>query len=370
MAIIHSTATLSPTKLELLASWLPAQPWYLGHGREPELARAGGFRLDDPRGEVGIEFMVVTDGSGERAASYLVPMTYRASALTSADGADGALIGTAEHSVLGRRWIYDGVHDPVFDAQLVALIQGDAEPQAQSVSDSPDPTVISEPVAGGSLTATGSAVAASEPSGTVLRVETAGADGVRDGQLIVRVSRVLQPDGTAASAASATSATSAAPGASAVPGASAAEAGQPCLTATWRLPDGTSVRGIMASARYTPLAATSMPNITGVLARVYVDDIDAALELYQSLSGGQEPARFKFRDVDLARVGPFLLLSGNTASYRNRVATLLVRDLEPVINDVERTGGQILEGPSPAPNGRRLIAHHRDGSVFEYIEGA
>src|SRR5690349_25005870 len=62
MAIIHSTATLSPTELELLSSWLPAQPWYLDHGRQPELARAGGFRLDDPRGEVGIEFMVVTDG--------------------------------------------------------------------------------------------------------------------------------------------------------------------------------------------------------------------------------------------------------------------------------------------------------------------
>jgi len=250
MAIIHSTATLSPTKLELLASWLPAQPWYLGQGREPELARAGGFRLDDPRGEVGIEFMVVTDGSGERVASYLVPMTYRAGALVSADG---ALIGTAEHGVLGRRWIYDGVHDPVLVAQLVALIQGDAEPQAQGVSDTPDPTVISEPVTSGSLTAIGSAVAASEPSGTVLRVETAGADGVRGGRLVVRVSRVLQPDGAAAPvapAASAVSAASAGPAGSAASAASVAKTGQPCLTATWRLPDGTRVRGVIASARY------------------------------------------------------------------------------------------------------------------------
>ena len=213
MAIIHSTATLSPAKLELLASWLPVQPWYLDHGREPELARAGGFRLDDPRGEVGIEFMVVTDGSGARVASYLVPMTYRASALASADG---ALIGTAEHGVLGRRWIYDGVHDSVLVAQLVALIQGDAEPQAQSVSDTPDPTVISEPVTSGALAAIDSAVAASEPTGTVLRVETAGAGGVRGGQLVVRVSRVLQPDGTAAPVPTAASG---APAASAGPAA-------------------------------------------------------------------------------------------------------------------------------------------------------
>jgi hypothetical protein len=245
MAIIHSTATLSPTKLELLASWLPVQPWYLDRGREPELARAGGFRLDDPRGEVGIEFMVVTDGSGAGVASYLVPMTYRASALASANG---ALIGTAEHGVLGRRWIYDGARDPVLVAQLVALIQGDAEPQAQSVSDTPDPTVISEPVTSGSLTAIDSAVAASEPSCTVLRVETAGAGGVRGGQLVVRVSRVLRPDGTAASVPTTASG---APAASAGPAASVAEAGRPCLTATWRLPSGTRVRGVMASARYT-----------------------------------------------------------------------------------------------------------------------
>lgn len=231
MAIIHST-TMSPTKLELLASWLPAQPWYLDQGREPDLARAGGFRLDDPHGEVGIEFMVVSDGPGDRVVTYLVPMTYRASALASADG---ALIGTAEHGVLGRRWIYDGVHDPVLVAQLVALIQGDAEPQAQSMSNTPDPTVTSEPVANGSLTAAGSAVA-NEPSGSKLLVTTVAADGVRGGQLVIRVRRILQSDGAAAPVA---------------PLAPAPEPGQPCLTATWRLPDGTRVRGVMASAQFT-----------------------------------------------------------------------------------------------------------------------
>jgi maltokinase-like protein len=42
--------------------------------------------------------MVVTDGPGSGAAAYQVPMTYRAQALP---GADGNLIGTAEHGVLG-----------------------------------------------------------------------------------------------------------------------------------------------------------------------------------------------------------------------------------------------------------------------------
>ena len=57
MSVIHRT-TLKPTKLELLTAWLPTQPWYRG-GATP--AKAGGFRLDDPEGEVGIELMIVTD---------------------------------------------------------------------------------------------------------------------------------------------------------------------------------------------------------------------------------------------------------------------------------------------------------------------
>ncbi|MEW1863623.1 MULTISPECIES: maltokinase N-terminal cap-like domain-containing protein [unclassified Streptomyces] len=139
MAVIHKT-TLVPGKLELVAPWLAAQPWYVGTGRAPELGKSGGFRLDDPEGEVGIEFLVVTDTSGEdEPRAYLVPLTYRAESL---DGADHALIGTTEHGVLGHRWVYDGTHDPVLQAQLLALIQDRAEPQAQSASDTPDPTVV------------------------------------------------------------------------------------------------------------------------------------------------------------------------------------------------------------------------------------
>lgn len=72
MALIHRT-TLKPTKLELLASWLPTRPWYAGGPDAPELTKAGGFRLDDPEGEVGIEFMVATDTSGPAPVHYLAP---------------------------------------------------------------------------------------------------------------------------------------------------------------------------------------------------------------------------------------------------------------------------------------------------------
>lgn len=156
MAVIHKT-TLEPTKLELLAGWLPTRPWYRGgsgpdttadSGADaasgsasvaPVLEKSGGFRLDDPEGEVGIEFMVVTDTSAPQAVVYLVPLTYRAEPL---EGADDALIGTMEHGVLGKRWAYDGLRDPVLAAELLSLIEGRAPAMAQSVSDTPDHEVV------------------------------------------------------------------------------------------------------------------------------------------------------------------------------------------------------------------------------------
>jgi hypothetical protein len=138
MAVIHQTP-LQPTKLELLTSWLPSRPWYRGGTDGPQPAKAGGFRLDDPQDEVGIEFIVVTDASGPHPTTYLVPLTYRGAPL---DGAEHALVGTMEHGVLGRRWAYDGCHDPALLAQLAALLKGRVQAQDQNISGAPDREVV------------------------------------------------------------------------------------------------------------------------------------------------------------------------------------------------------------------------------------
>lgn len=138
MAVIHHT-TLKPTKLELLAEWLPTRPWYRGGLDSPVLEKSGGFRLDDPEGEVGIEFMVATDTSMPEPVTYLVPLTYRGAPLK---GAEHALVGTAEHGVLGTRWVYDGCHDRVLITELLSLIEGRVQAMAQSISDTPDHEVV------------------------------------------------------------------------------------------------------------------------------------------------------------------------------------------------------------------------------------
>ena len=42
-----------------------------------------------------------------------------------------------------------------------------------------------------------------------------------------------------------------------------------------------------------------MPNINGVLARVFVPDLDAAIPLYQALAQAPAVNRFRFRDAEL-----------------------------------------------------------------------
>ncbi|MFI8294199.1 1,4-alpha-glucan branching protein [Streptomyces sp. NPDC085614] len=215
MAVIHHT-TMSPGKLELLASWLPSQPWYAGDGNPPEPVKAGGFRLDDPDGEVGIEFMVVGDLAADRPVAYLVPLGYRGAPL---DGADHALVGTSEHGVLGTRWIYDGTHDPVVVAQLLALLQGRAEPQAQNDTGVHDRSVVPVLAPAGS----GAVFPAGDPGDVTTSVTQGGdatflrVEGTPD--VTVEVRRVLRPGG-------------------APDGESLGH-----VTAGWRSPDGDELRG-------------------------------------------------------------------------------------------------------------------------------
>lgn len=114
MALLYR-AELHPSKLDLLAGWLPARPWFAGT-TGVDVTRVAGYRFDDPAGEVGMETLLVRAGDGPVLHA---PLTYRGAPLARADR---WLIGTTEHSVLGRRWVYDAVGDPVYQAALAGAV--------------------------------------------------------------------------------------------------------------------------------------------------------------------------------------------------------------------------------------------------------
>jgi hypothetical protein len=175
-------AQLNPSKLELLAGWLPTQPWWTGD--TTVLAAAGAFRFDDPAGDVGVEVHLVNAGNGPTVQ---VPVTYRGAPLPDAD--DG-LIGTLMHSVLGQRWVYDGCFDPVYVNALVTTIAtGGTQADLDVITD--DGLARREPT----TYANGSGTAGSTPTFDSLRVRTDDRNTTISsdaGELIVR--RVLDSD--------------------------------------------------------------------------------------------------------------------------------------------------------------------------------
>lgn len=126
MALFHR-ATISPTKEALIAEWTPTQPW--GPPADVPTDVIGSYRFDDPDGRVGMEVHLV-DAAGMLLQ---VPLTYRDQPL---QGAEPALIGEMEHSVLGTRWVYDGLRDPRLVVMLAAVaMTGQGEALGMAVYD-------------------------------------------------------------------------------------------------------------------------------------------------------------------------------------------------------------------------------------------
>lgn len=119
MALFHR-ATITPTKAELISAWVPTQAWGPAPGDAVDVV--GAYRFDDPEGRVGMETHLVTAGG----VLLQVPLTYRDEPLA---GAEDALITEMHHSVLGTRWVYDGLRDPRLVVMLAAVTmtgQGEA----------------------------------------------------------------------------------------------------------------------------------------------------------------------------------------------------------------------------------------------------
>lgn len=164
MALIHR-ATITPTKLELLTVWAPTQPWFAGAGGTA-LDLVGSYRFDDPAGEVGIETLLVRAGDGPVLQ---VPLTYRGAPLE--DG-EAALVTTMEHSVLGTRWVYDAVGDPLYRAVLARVVLAGGREAEQHVES--DAGLVLRP---STVTVRGSGTGAGDLPGepTVIVVRAPGA---------------------------------------------------------------------------------------------------------------------------------------------------------------------------------------------------
>jgi hypothetical protein len=185
MALLYH-ATLTPSKLDLLRAWIPGQPW-IGDVDVSTLEGVGAYRFDDPDGEVGIETHLIETADGRILQ---VPVTYRSSRLTDAEW---SLIATAQHSVLGERWVYDGCGDPVYVTALAtAVISGGSQAEIHFVTDSGQERLEETTRAWGS----GSPHTAIPPTAPRVSFSSEGTTTVISaGQLELTVVRVIDREG-------------------------------------------------------------------------------------------------------------------------------------------------------------------------------
>ncbi|RYB94685.1 hypothetical protein EUA93_10215 [Nocardioides oleivorans] len=183
MALMHQ-ATITPTKQELMAAWLPTREWYDGVvDRDP----VASFRLDDPAGEVGVECFLLGDAAG---GGLFVPLTYRADRLAGVDE-----IGVMEHSVLGTRYVYDGLLDPVCVGVLATAIATGGTEAVEEVQAADGTRAVRDPGARARGTGTSAAV---PDLGDVSVHDLAATTVVRAGDVELVVRRDLAADLAAA----------------------------------------------------------------------------------------------------------------------------------------------------------------------------
>ncbi|MFI7220119.1 CG0192-related protein [Micromonospora maritima] len=188
MALLHR-AELRPSKLELLVAWLPGRSWFVGEAGAP-VTRVAAYRFDDPAGEVGMETLLVRAGEGPVLQ---VPLSYRGAPLA---GAERFLVGTVEHSVLGRRWVYDACGDPVYPPALAAAVLTDAG-QAQEYFEVDGERQVRDP----SMTLSGSRTDRTLPAGPADEVVDGDPTLIRAGDVELALVRRPVPADTDAAGA-------------------------------------------------------------------------------------------------------------------------------------------------------------------------
>ncbi len=109
------------------------------------------------------------------------------------------------------------------------------------------------------------------------------------------------------------------------------------------------------------------------LSRLYVNDLNLALEFYEELLGTSAARRLELPQIglELAQVGDILLVAGSDEAlktFRSTQSTFLVDSLDEFKAFLEEKGAELIRGPNKVPTGRNMTVRHADGSVIEYVE--
>jgi len=113
--------------------------------------------------------------------------------------------------------------------------------------------------------------------------------------------------------------------------------------------------------------------IKQTLSRIYVNEIDSAIDFYEKLTGEKCSNRFEYNSVrlELAKVGNFLIIAGSDDSikpFKETSTSVVVDSISEYKKYLLQHGGKIIRDIQIVPTGLNMTVKHEDGAVIEYVE--
>jgi len=110
-----------------------------------------------------------------------------------------------------------------------------------------------------------------------------------------------------------------------------------------------------------------------ILTRIYVNDMNAAIDFYQRLTNENCTNRFVYEQVELeiARINDLLIIAGTDKAlepFMETSATFLVDSISEYKNFLTQNGAVIIRDIQQVPTGLNMTVKHKDGVTIEYVE--
>jgi predicted enzyme related to lactoylglutathione lyase len=113
--------------------------------------------------------------------------------------------------------------------------------------------------------------------------------------------------------------------------------------------------------------------IKQILTRIYVNDMNSAIDFYERLTGERCANRFEYKQVELeiARINNLLIIAGTDQAlepFKETSATFLVDSISEYKDFLDQNGALVIRDIQQVPTGLNMTIKHKDGIIIEYVE--
>ncbi|WP_010240521.1 VOC family protein [Clostridium arbusti] len=113
--------------------------------------------------------------------------------------------------------------------------------------------------------------------------------------------------------------------------------------------------------------------VNKILTRLYVNDINIAIEFYTKILNQDCDLIFKYTEMnlELAQIGNILILGGTDEAlkpFKDTKATFLVDSIIEFREFLLKNNAVIIRDLKEVPTGRNMTVRHLDGTIVEYVE--